>query len=304
MFPNRHRLSQKHRMRNNLIKGMHGMTLSQAMLYATKKLESAGVKDARFDSRCLLERFAKVSSTQIVMGTDEISKADFEAFDSALDKRASGYPLQYILEEWEFMGIGFAVGEGVLIPRPETELLVETALEKIEWIKKPVVFDLCAGSGCIGLSISKFRPDAQVYMFEKYDGAFKFLDKNCQNIGNENVHAVLHDITLGAESLSLPKPDVIVSNPPYIRSDEMEGLQTEVLCEPSTALDGGDDGMDFYRVIVDKWQPLIKKRGSLIVECDSAQTFALTKMFMPQSVTVSILSDLNGLPRVVCADTY
>ncbi len=280
------------------------MTLSQAMAYATKKLESAGIENARFDSLCLLERFAKVSSTQIVMGTAELSNADFKNFDSALDKRASGYPLQYILEEWEFMGITFSVGEGVLIPRPETELLVELALEKIEWIKEPVIFDLCAGSGCIGLSISKFRPDAQVYLLEKYDEAYGFLKKNCQRIGSDNVHAILHDITSGADGVGLPKPDVIISNPPYIRSDEMSGLQKEVLCEPSTALDGGEDGMDFYRVIVDKWQPLIKKRGSLIVECDSTQTFDLTRMFMPQSVRVSIISDLNGLPRVVCADTY
>ncbi|MBQ7047027.1 MAG: peptide chain release factor N(5)-glutamine methyltransferase [Oscillospiraceae bacterium] len=279
------------------------MTLSQALAYAVQKLESAGVENARFDSRCLLERFANVGLTEIMMGSGELLKADFDAFDSALDKRISGYPLQYILEEWEFMGITFSVGEGVLIPRPETELLVELALKRIEGIDNPVVFDLCSGSGCIGLSISKFRPDAQVYLFEKYDAAFSFLEKNCRNIGNENVHAVKFDITLGADALRLPKPDVIVSNPPYIRSDEMNVLQPEVLCEPSTALDGGEDGMDFYRIIANKWQPIIKRHGSLIVECDSQQTIALARMFMPQCLKVSIISDLNGLQRVVCADT-
>ncbi len=279
------------------------MTLSQALTYAVEKLERADIEDARFDARCLLERFANVSLTEIVIGTNEISQDSFKKFDLALDNRISGYPLQYILEEWEFMGITFSVGEGVLIPRPETEILVELALKKIEEIKNPVVFDLCAGSGCIGLSISKFRPDAQVYMFEKYDGAFNYLKKNCQSIGNEKVHTIMHDITTGAEMLDIPKPDIIVSNPPYIRSDEIKSLQREVLCEPSTALDGGKDGMDFYRVIADMWQPLIKKNGSLIVECDSEQAISLLRLFISPCVKVSVISDLNGLHRIVCADT-
>ena len=211
-------------------------------------------------------------------------------------------PLQYIIGEWEFMGHIFAVGEGVLIPRPETEVLVELALKKIKNIESPVVFDLCSGSGCIGISIAKERPNAKVFLFEKYDKAFGYLTKNAQNINN--VVPVQHDITLDADELCLPIPDVIVSNPPYIRSDEMETLQKEVKKEPSTALDGGEDGMDFYRVIAEKWLPKIKSGGAFFVECDPEQADPLSKIFLPRCTKVKSVSDLNGDLRVVCGDIY
>ena len=283
---------------------MRVMTLSEALLYAAAKLESSDIENARFDARCIIEHIADVSLTELMLGGKELSHNEFDALKFALDRRISGVPLQYIIGEWEFMGHTFKVGEGVLIPRPETELLVELALDKLKGIREPVVYDLCSGSGCIGLSIAAERPDARVYLFEKYTEAFEFLQDNCRIMGCSGAHGIMYDIFRGADGLAFPEPDIIVSNPPYIRSDEMSALQTEVLHEPGTALDGGEDGLDFYRVIAQKWVPFIKKHGSLIVECDPEQTVLLVRIFMPQSLSVRIYSDTFGLPRAVCADKY
>lgn len=278
------------------------MQVGQVLRNTSDKLKFNGIEDYRFEAKCLVEYVTKLNSVQIAIGDADISDEKIKELDSLINKRIKNYPLQYILGEWEFMGYTFKVGEGVLIPRPETEVLVELALEKIKDIESPVVFDLCSGSGCIGISIAKERPDAKVFLFEKYDKAFSFLSENVNSLNAKNVTPVKLDITADYSNISLVQPNIIVSNPPYIRSDEMDGLQSEVKKEPSTALDGGEDGMDFYRVIARKWMPLIKEKGSLIVECDPWQTKPIEKIFSTDNATAYTVLDLNNDPRIVCAD--
>ena len=219
-------------------------------------------------------------------------------------RRISGEPLQYILGEWDFFGRTFEVGEGVLVPRPETELLVELALEKLRNVRYPVVFDLCAGSGCVGLTIAAERPDAHVWLFEKYDEAFHYLKRNIKKLGLTNVQAVQHDITLGYDDKIFETPDLIVSNPPYLRTDELGGLSTEVMHEPVTALDGGTDGVDFYRIIASRWLPNVNKHGGIIFECDPSQTLKIADMLIPYAMRVKIVTDIFGLQRAVYADIF
>lgn len=280
------------------------MTAEQVLRTAAEKLRAAQIENASFDASCLVENITGLSRTKIMLCDDDIADEQAELVERAVLRRISGEPLQYILGEWDFFGRTFEVGEGVLVPRPETELLVELALEKLRNVRYPVVFDLCAGSGCVGLTIAAERPDAHVWLFEKYDEAFHYLKRNIKKLGLTNVQAVQHDITLGYDDKISETPDLIVSNPPYLRTDELDGLSTEVMHEPATALDGGKDGVDFYRIIASRWLPNVNKHGGIIFECDPSQTLEIADMLMPYAMRVKIVTDIFGVQRAVYADTF
>ena len=280
------------------------MTAEQVLRTAAEKLRAAQIENASFDASCLVENITGLSRTKIMLCDDDIADEQAELVERAVLRRISGEPLQYILGEWDFFGRTFEVGEGVLVPRPETELLVELALEKLRNVRYPVVFDLCAGSGCVGLTIAAERPDAHVWLFEKYDEAFHYLKRNIKKLGLTNVQAVQHDITLGYDDKISETPDLIVSNPPYLRTDELGGLSTEVMHEPVTALDGGPDGVDFYRIIASRWLPNVNKHGGIIFECDPSQTLEIADMLMPYAMRVKIVTDIFGLQRAVFADIF
>ena len=280
------------------------MTAEQVLRTAAEKLRAAQIENALFDASCLVENITGLSRTKIMLCDDDIADEQAELVERAVLRRISGEPLQYILGEWDFFGRTFEVGEGVLVPRPETELLVELALEKLRNVRYPVVFDLCAGSGCVGLTIAAERPDAHVWLFEKYDEAFHYLKRNIEKLGLTNVQAVQYDITLGYDDKISETPDLIVSNPPYLRTDELSGLSTEVMHEPATALDGGADGIDFYRIIASRWLPNVNKHGGIIFECDPSQTLKIADMLMPYAMRVKIVTDIFGLQRAVYADIF
>lgn len=280
------------------------MTAEQVLRTAADKLRAAQIENASFDASCLVENITGLSRTKIMLCDDDIADEQAELVERAVLRRISGEPLQYILGEWDFFGRTFEVGKGVLVPRPETELLVELALEKLRNVRYPVVFDLCAGSGCVGLTIAAERPDAHVWLFEKYDEAFHYLKRNIKKLGLTNVQAVQHDITLGYDDKISETPDLIVSNPPYLRTDELGGLSTEVMHEPATALDGGKDGVDFYRIIASRWLPNVNKHGGIIFECDPSQTLEIADMLMPYAMRVKIVTDIFGLQRAVYADIF
>lgn len=280
------------------------MTAEQVLRTAAEKLRAAQIENASFDASCLVENITGLSRTKIMLCDDDIADEQAELVERAVLRRISGEPLQYILGEWDFFGRTFEVGEGVLVPRPETELLVELALEKLRNVRYPVVFDLCAGSGCVGLTIAAERPDVHVWLFEKYDEAFHYLKRNIKKLGLTNVQAVQHDITLGYDDKISETPDLIVSNPPYLRTNELGGLSTEVMHEPATALDGGKDGVDFYRIIASRWLPNVNKHGGIIFECDPSQTLEIADTLMPYAMRVKIVTDIFGLQRAVYADIF
>ncbi len=214
-----------------------------------------------------------------------------------INRRANGEPIQYVIGSWDFYGETFFVGDGVLIPRPETEMLVDFALDFLKDKRDAVVVDLCSGTGCIGLSVAKIHPSSKVFLVEKSDKAFKYLQKNLESFGCENVTAVKGDIFNGFESFNIPKPNLILSNPPYIETGEIADLQTEVLLEPSMALDGGADGLDFYRAINEKWLPYCK--GAIAVECGEGQAESIKEMFSNYCDKTELLTDFNDIERIV-----
>ena len=280
------------------------MTVFELYKKCTAVLENEGIDDAALDARLLVESACGIHHGSFLLeryrdATDnEIHKAL-----SFAEKRLSGQPVQYITGKWEFLDMEFSVGEGVLIPRPETEELVMIAVEKIKEMKKPVVFDLCSGSGCIGLSVKSLVPEADVYMIEKSHEALRFLEKNRIDLGfGNNTVLVQGDILKGYEGFTfLPKPDVIISNPPYIRTKDIEFLQREVQNEPHMALDGGEDGYIFYRCLSEKWLPFINDGGFMAVECGEEQAVEIASMFTKNAAETDIIKDFNGIERMVSA---
>lgn len=280
---------------------MPKMTISELEKLGSQKLRASGKENSDFDARCLLEFVLNLNPTQYLLNrSEEVDSVCAEKFLSLVERRSNGEPLQYILGKWEFMGLPFYVGEGVLIPRPETEMLVEFAFDFLKDKKNPVVIDLCSGSGCIAISVAKHLPNAKVYAVEKSDLAFPYLKKNIWLNCVFNVSAVHGDI-FDRTLLSDIKPDLILSNPPYIRSPEIASLQSEVRNEPSMALDGGEDGLIFYREIANGWLDRLGTGGAIAVECAEDQTEDIIRMFSKKTQNAEAFNDLSGLPRTVTA---
>lgn len=277
------------------------MTVNELCRQGADILEDSDIENAGFDARCLMEKTLNIDTTgYMVVRGDKADIKTVNEFMRLIRRRATGEPLQYILGKWDFMDGEFFVGEGVLIPRPETELLVDFAVDFLKEKENPVVFDLCSGSGCIAISVAKAVKNAKVFAVEKFDAAYSYLTKNIEHNGVSNVTAVKGDI-FNNTLLKDIVPDLILSNPPYIRSADMPYLQKEVRREPSTALDGGTDGYDFYHVLAADWLKRIPKGGAMAVECAEDQADEISQMFFLVRSRVNIINDLSGFPRVVTA---
>ena len=248
---------------------------------------------AAFEARCLLEHYCSLTLTDIYLGK-ELGETDLSAIEAAVAKRKQHYPLQYILGKWEFMGNEFLLNEEVLIPRPETELLCECLADKIN--ADSVIYDICAGTGCIGISLSLLT-GASVYAFEKYEKAFAALEANISNLHAEKVNAIQWDITRKPD-FSIPQANFLISNPPYIESAVLPSLQPEVLEEPHTALDGGEDGLVFYRAIACNFTALLRKGGYAAFEFGEGQAKAVKEIFSSLRF-IEMIKDYNGIERVV-----
>lgn len=274
------------------------MTLSELQKTGKARLQRAEIEDAAFEADCLLESATGYSRSQcLVRGAEAVSERVTTRFFSQIARRIQGEPLQYILGKWSFYGRDFFVGEGVLIPRPETEELVETAISVLRENPHSTVFDLCAGSGCIGLTVAKEVPECTVYLFEKYDAAFSYLQKNAEALGVPNAHLIRADIFTDAPPDGA-RADLLLSNPPYIPKRELADLQKEVLREPSTALDGGADGLDFYRAIQNRWLPFVNADGTLLFECGDGQGSEIANLFK-SAKAAKVLFDFQNIDRFV-----
>ncbi len=243
------------------------------------ELKKAGTEDAEFDALHLCLTAVGISRTEFLLNSGRtVSEDEARRFYKMISEREDGRPLQYIIGEQSFFGRSFAVGEGVLIPRPETEQLADICIGTAAKNGYKTVFDLCAGTGCIGITVACECPQTDVYLFELFDGAFEFLEKNSVMCGDGRVHPIRCDVLDGMPD-GIPAPDMIVSNPPYIMSGDIPALQKEVLREPHSALDGGAGGLVFYEAIAEKWLPHLKDGGFAAVECGEGQSDAVSELF-------------------------
>lgn len=267
-----------------------------------KRLQKAGVTDPAFDTIYIFEHFLDMSRTDIaICGDKEVDDDKAQIMKLIADKRCDFQPLQYLLGEWEFMGRTYKVGDGVLIPRDDTQVVVDACAELLRNCDNATVVDLCSGSGIIAITLKKMFKNATIYAVEKSSDAFSYLTENYKlNDADINIiNADLYECHSEFENGSL---DMIVSNPPYIISDEIKTLQKEVQKEPTMALDGGEDGYDFYRGIINLWSVKLKTGGIIAFEIGEGQ-FDYIKNLLIASGFVSIKGylDIAGTTRAVTA---
>lgn len=273
------------------------MTVAELFEKGKALLKEQQIENSQNEARWIFESVFDCGREYLIFHADDNADDDKVAeFIDKINRRAGGVPVQYVIGSWDFYGESFEVGEGVLIPRPETELLVDFALDYLKDKQNPVVLDLCAGSGCIGLTVAKNCPNAGVILIEKSPDAFVYLERNLRNLGCTNARLISGDILEGFEAFDLPKPDLILSNPPYIETADIKGLQSEVHFEPLMALDGGEDGFIFYDAIAEKW---LQYCNAAAVECGEGQAERIKTLFSDLFADVYSVKDFNGIERTV-----
>lgn len=277
------------------------MTVKELYKSVSVTLSDEGVESADFEARVLLCEILGFTLTDFFIRLND--EADAQQCDDVFalcKKRIEGQPLQYLIGKWDFMGREYKVGKGVLIPRPETELLCEKVIEVLKDKKQAVVYDLCSGSGCIGITLKAECPDIDIYLAEKSQQALNYLIHNANNHLKNTFHTVIRGDILKLELFeAYPEADVIVSNPPYIKSEDVPLLQKEVTFEPEMALDGGEDGLDFYRYIVSQWSKKLKADGEIFFEIGEDQGDAVSDMFRQIGFDSRVIKDYNNHDRIV-----
>ena len=278
------------------------MNISEWLSHAEAQLAASGCPDPQVDARWMAEDTLGMTRTELKFESDRAIPADaLEKLTAMLGRRCAGEPVQYILGSADFMGLKFEVGPAVLIPRQDTETLVEAAMIDLQGRadSNPAVLDLCAGSGCIGLSLASLAPYAQVTLTD--------VSREALEIARHNAHAlsVKAELRHGDlfQAVGRERFDLIASNPPYIPRGELGELQREVQYEPRLALDGGADGLEFYRRIAEGAPKHLKDGGSIYLEVglgQAADVLALLKAALP-CLEAGTIRDLNGVERVVFA---
>ena len=256
-------------------------------------LTAAGVPDARFDA-AELYRLATGRDPRL---DDGPSAAEAARLSALAERRAAREPLQYILGEWDFMDFTLKVGPGVLCPRADSEIVCESALALLQGRERPVVYDLCAGTGCLGLGSARHSPGALVTCVEKSPEAWHYLTANTAQTGVRTVQA---DVFTYYKTLPAEGADLIISNPPYLTGAEMRALMPETAQEPAMALDGGADGLDFYRLLTEKYRDAVRPGGWLVLEIGYAQGPAVLALGAACGwVNTSCRKDYGGNDRAV-----
>ena len=275
------------------------MTIRQRLKAAAEELRAAGVPDPEYDSAMLLARVTGKPHLALRLAEEELGPEAERRFSALMARRIRREPLQYLLGSAVFCGMEFRVGPGVLIPRPETELLAEWALSLLSGRTRPRILDLCCGSGCLGLTMQKRLPEARVTLTDLSPEALRITEENRARLGLE-CRILEGDLFAPVAGEQF---ECILSNPPYIPSGECGGLQAEVLREPRMALDGGADGLDFYRRITAEAPGHLTPGGLLMMEAGFGQAAEIARLAVESGAArTEIRRDDAGLERMVLAE--
>ncbi len=281
---------------------MSGVTIGALLQECTRTLADGGNDNARFEAEQLLMKLCGVTRNDMLLFPGlEVPVEQSELVRKGILRRLSGEPLQYILGEWEFYGLPFVVGPGVLIPRQDTETLAELAAEFAKKNRHDgfLAADLCAGSGCIGITVAKLA-EVPVKLVELSEKALEYLRRNITLNGADDLCEAVHgDVLSGRTAAELPMFDLIVTNPPYLTQQDMQELQREVTFEPETALAGGEDGLDYYRRMIPLWSGRLKPGGMLAAEIGMGQERDVMQIFEECGLTAQYRKDLCGVIRVI-----
>lgn len=276
------------------------MTVGEAYRKTKDILTEAGFEAPAFEALCLVEKIFGFNRLALITRGEETAATDekLALLAELTEKRLSHEPLQYIIGKWSFMGIDLLVGEGVLVPRDDTEVVTSLCIDFLSGKENSSVIDLCAGSGAISLALEKYA-NCKVTAVELSDKAFSYLTQNIK-LNNSAVNALNGDIFECHKDIADNSLDLIVSNPPYIKSADITALQEEVQHEPVMALDGGKSGLDFYRRIVPLWKSKLKAGGALAFELGEGQYDEVSRILADNGfggITESI--DFGGIQRAI-----
>jgi len=278
-------------------------SIAEAILQAANTLRKAGVPDARREAGSLLMHVLDCDRTYILAHAEErITTEQSESYRELVAERSSGKPLQYLTGSQEFFGLEFIVNSDVLIPRPETELLVEASLKLISQIGAPVICDVGTGSGCIIISLLKNLPQARAFALDISPAALAIAKENAvRHQVEERLELMRSDCFSTLDPDRGPTFDLIVSNPPYVAERAFDGLQREVRdFEPVVALTAGPDGLDMIKRILLESPQFLKTNGFLIFEIGFDQQQAVRELIDEKIwKLVDIYDDLQGIPRTV-----
>ena len=307
------------------------MKLQELIQNSKHELDSLNIEEADIKLKILIEYVFKISKEKLILKyKDEINNKKVEEFRNLLKKLENGIPIQYIINNQEFMGLNFYVDEDVLIPQPDTEVLVEEVIkycnelrnnepedketnkdykENIE--KEPIInkedkninkktikiLDLCTGSGIIGISIYKYLENVEIYASDISQKALNIAEKNT-NLNNAKINFINSDMF---ENIHIKDFDIIVSNPPYIESKVIESLSKEVQNEPKLALDGGEDGLKFYRCILENAKDYLRKNGAIFLEIGYDQKEKIEEILKSYKIykETKCIKDFGGNNRVI-----
>lgn len=276
------------------------MTVGEAYRKTKDILTEAGFETPAFEALCLTEKVFGFNRLALITKGEETvaSEEKLAVLAELTEKRLNHEPLQYLLGKWSFMGIDLLVGEGVLVPRDDTEVVTSLCIDYLSCKESPNVIDLCAGSGAISLALEKYA-NCKVTAVELSDKAFSYLTQNIK-LNNSAVNALNGDIFECHKDIADNSLDLIVSNPPYIKTADIASLQKEVQHEPAMALDGGESGLDFYRKIVPLWKSKLKACGALAFELGEGQYDEVSRILADNGfggITESI--DFGGIQRAI-----
>ena len=258
-------------------------------------LADAGIENDRGEAAMLICRFCDINKAELLGRREE----NFEnpELDAAIIKRCSHYPLQYILGYWDFCNETYRVTEDTLIPRQDTEKLVELAVRLIP--AQARILDLCTGSGCIAISTLAARPDCHAVAIDLFEKTLEIARENAENNGvGDRIGLIARNALEPDFMQELGEFDCILSNPPYIETQQLSLLDEELAFEPEAALDGGHDGLDFYRVIIGQYGPYLRPNGLMLLEIGWDQAKAVSAIAHANGFRCEIYKDYGGNDRV------
>ena len=273
------------------------MKLEELIKKSTIKLQKNNIDDYSIKLKIIIEYFFNIPINKIIVYMNkEVSSKEKVEFEKILQKVINGMPVQYITNRQEFMGLKFYVDKNVLIPQPDTEILVERVIEycnNINYSSK--ILDLCTGSGAIAISLAKYIKNANIYATDISENAIEIANKNAK-INKVGINFIKSDMF---ENIKEKDFDIIVSNPPYIKTSVISTLSNEVKNEPYIALDGGKDGLKFYNIICEKAEKYMNRNGIIFLEIGYDQKENIMNIFKKKYREVYCLKDLNNNDRVI-----
>ena len=278
------------------------ITYNNLYLDIRQQLRKAGIEAATLEARELVCFGTGKSRDELTRDGGLYASPELERrVRDLVDRHLAGEPVAYLIGEWEFYGLPLDISSDVLIPRPDTEVLAGQAIEYIKTLGECRVLDLCAGSGCIGLAAASQAPKARVVLGEWSDGALKICRQNIRRNGLSGRVVPMQADAREKPEKSLGDFQCIVCNPPYIPRADIDGLDNSVRdYEPHLALDGGEDGLDFYRAISEKWRDALTPGGRLYFEVGIGQADSVLRIMRAQGFgDIQVVKDLHGIPRVV-----